>query len=176
MIVARTSRQRLVEWEDPAPLSTAMAEHGGLEMLEEIAAGRLARAPMSVLLDLRIESIAPGRAVVIAAPGEEHLNEMGLVHGGLAAALLDQAMAFALISTLAAADRAAGLDFQIRFLRPLRASAGTARAEGRIIQAGRRIVNAEADLTQAGGGELLARASGCFSVARARDGGARSSS
>ncbi len=165
--MASASRQRLVEWDDPAPLAGAFASSAGLAVMEAIAAGRLPRAPMASLLDLRLEHVERGRALLSVEPGEQHENEVGLIHGGLASALLDHAMGATLATTLAAGDRAAGLELSVRFVRPLRPHAGRVRAEGRIVHAGRRIVHAEAEMLGADD-ELLARAAGTFSVLRGR--------
>jgi uncharacterized protein (TIGR00369 family) len=43
------------------------------------------------------------------------------------------------------------LDLQVRFLRPVLATSGTLRAEGRVVHAGKRIATAEARLVGADG-------------------------
>jgi uncharacterized protein (TIGR00369 family) len=169
--VSGAARQRLVEWDDPAPLADAFAGGAGLAVLEAIEAGRLPRAPMASLLDIRLEHVASGRVALSVEPGEEHQNEVGLVHGGLASLLLDHAMGATVASTLAAGDRAAGIELNVRFIRPLRPGTGRVRAEGRIVHAGRRIIHAEAEIRDASD-ELLARAAGTFAVLR-REGDTR---
>ena len=83
--------------------------------MEAIEAGRLPRAPMAALLGLRLEHVERGHTVLSVEPGEQHENEVGLIHGGLASALLDHAMGATLATTLAAGDRAAGLELSVRF-------------------------------------------------------------
>lgn len=159
-------RRRLVEWEDPAALAAAFQRDGGLAMLQDIATSSLPPAPMAALLQLTLVQAEPGRTVWATEPGEEHQNEIGLIHGGLASALLDTALGTTIASTLAPGDKAAGLNLSVSFLRPLRAGMGRIRAEGRIVQLGRRVAHAEADLTLEATGVLLARASSTFSLVR----------
>jgi uncharacterized protein (TIGR00369 family) len=164
--VGSARRQRVLEWEDPAALAEAFRRDGGLGMLQAIAAGTLPAAPMAALLDLKLAHVEEGRTVLTAMPGEEHQNEVGLVHGGFASALLDNAMGTTLATTMRPGDRGAGLSLSVSFLRPLLPGMGRIRAEGRIVHMGSRIAHLEADLTAESTGEVLVRASGVFSMLR----------
>jgi len=166
MSVTPEPRRRLVEWEDPAALAAAFQRDGGLAMLQGIVTTSLPPAPMAALLELTLVEAEPGRTVWATEPSEEHQNEIGLIHGGLACTLLDTALGTTMVSTMAPGDKAAGLNLNVSFLRPLRPGMGRIRAEGRIVQLGRRVAHAEADLTLEATGELLARASSTFSLIR----------
>jgi uncharacterized protein (TIGR00369 family) len=166
MTATEPPRRRLVEWEDPAALRAAFQRAGGLAMIKGIANGTLPSAPMTALLELTLVEVEEGRTVWSAEPGEEHQNEIGLVHGGLASSLLDTALGTTMVSTLAPGDRAAGLNLVVHFLRPLTANTGRVRCEGRIVQMGSRVAHAEAELTSEETGELLARATSTFSLVR----------
>lgn len=64
----------------------------GIDFLRAIRDGRLPAAPIAELLGMRLVEVEPGRAAFECAPGEQHYNPIGVVHGGLAMTLLDSAM------------------------------------------------------------------------------------
>lgn len=112
----------------------------------------------------RIEALdfADGRGRLRVALGPEHLNNLGIAHGGLIATLLDVAMGATARSVIG--RPVLTLDMQVAFLAPGR---GTLTAEGRIVRAGRSIVFCEADVRDAGG-ELVARSTGTMKATRER--------
>jgi len=76
------------------------------------------------------------------------------VHGGLAATMLDSCMGLAIQTLL---DRGVGsttLEFKISFVRPITPQTGPIRAEGTVINHGRRVGTAEGRVTD-GNGRLL---------------------
>ena len=75
---------------------------------------------------------------------DEHKQNHGVVHGGGVAALIDSAMALAIMPMLAENERTTTVDLTIHYLRPLRE--GTARASARVIRAGRRVITVSAEL------------------------------
>jgi uncharacterized protein (TIGR00369 family) len=166
MSAGRAARTRTYEWQDPAPLVEAFRSRGGLAMLEGIAAGDLPLAPMTVLLGFRLEEVQPGRVVWSAEPTEEHYNEAGLIHGGLAAGLLETALGTTLVSTLPPRTLAAGLQLSVNFLRPLTPGLGRVLCEGRAVHVGSRVAVMEAELRAGTGTEVLARATSTFSLLR----------
>jgi uncharacterized protein (TIGR00369 family) len=159
-------RTRLLRWQDPTPLRDTFQQEGGLAMLSAILDGSLAPAPMTELLGFRLEEVESGRTVWSADPDEQHHNEVGLIHGGLAAALLDTTVGTTVVSALAAGTRCAGLNLHVDFLRPIVPGGGRIRCEGRIVRLGGRVVLADAELSDAAG-ESLARASTTVSIVRA---------
>ena len=76
---------------------------------------------------------------------------IGTVHGGWSAAILDTAMALATLSTLDAEQGFTTVDIRINYLRPLTVETGEVRAEGRVIQGGRKLAYCEAKLTDRSG-------------------------
>ncbi len=160
------ARTRVVRWQDPGPIGDAFRQRGGLAMLRAIADGSLPMAPMTELLGLRLEEVQEGRTVWSVEPGEEHHNEAGLIHGGLAAALLDTALGTTMLSALPPDTRCAGVNLSVDFLRPLTPGTGRIRCEGRIVRLGGRVGVADAQLRDERAGELLSRATGTFSILR----------
>jgi uncharacterized protein (TIGR00369 family) len=110
---------------------------------------------------------ADGRTRLRARARPEHVNNLGIAHGGLICTLLDVAMGTAARCTVGLPVMT--LDMQASFLSPGR---GELTAEGRVVRAGRSIVFCEAEVRSAEG-ELVAKASGLFKpVAPRGDGGA----
>jgi uncharacterized protein (TIGR00369 family) len=116
---------------------------GGLALFRRMLAGDLPQAPMTSLLNMRLLEVDKGRVVFGAVPTRAHYNGMGIVHGGLAATLLDSALGCA-INTLAPRGKVfATLELQINFTRPLTEDVGPIRCVGRVIHLGRRTATAE---------------------------------
>ena len=127
----------------------------GLEFVQGLAAGTLPLNTMAETLGYDIVEAERGRVIITAEPKETLLNPAGTVHGGLAATMLDSCMGLAIHSML---DRGLGsttLEFKISFVRPITPQTGVIRAEGVVINQGRRVGTAEGRVTDQQG-RLLA--------------------
>ncbi len=127
----------------------------GLEALQLIAAGELPPPPIAETLGFGPIEVEEGRATFTIEPAEFHYNPIGVVHGGLALALLDSAMGCALHSTLAAGVAYTTLEVKANFVRPLTSSTGLVRCTGTIVHAGRKVATAEGRIVD-GDGKLYA--------------------
>ena len=136
-------RTRTIRWEDPRATAARGREMSGLEFLEAIRTGRIPPPPIALLLGLSIVELADGRAVFAVVPAEYHYNPIGVVHGGLAAALLDTAMGCAVQSKLPRGRAYTTLDVQVRYLRPLTVESGRVLGIGVAVHAGGRTATAE---------------------------------
>ncbi len=87
--------------------------------------------------------------------GPRHLNPWGTVHGGLAATLLDSCMGLAIQSMLDEGIGSTTLEFKISLVRAITLDTGAIRAEGKVLNCGRRVGTAEGRVTDANG-RLLA--------------------
>ena len=133
----RTPKRR----KKPAPDLRRAAS--GLDYFRRMLAGDFPRAPMATLLKLRLLEVGEGRIVFGAVPARAYYNGMGVVHGGLAATLLDSALGCA-VNTMAPPGQVfVTLELKINFTRPLRQEVGPIRCEARVIHLGRRIATAE---------------------------------
>ncbi len=109
------------------------------------------------------EAEGRGGVVVTAEPGEDHLNPAGgTVHGGLAATLLDSCMGLAIHSTLEKGVGSTTLEFKISFVRPITPATGPIRAEGKVLNRGRRVGAAEGRITDSGGRLLVHGTTTCL--------------
>jgi uncharacterized protein (TIGR00369 family) len=123
----------------------------GLEHLEAIRDGRFPPPPIAELLGFELAEVGHGRATFAVVPGVQHYNTIGVVHGGLAATLLDSAMGCAVHSTLPRGRFYTTLEIKANYVRAVTAASGELRAEGRVLHAGRQSATAEARLVDRGG-------------------------
>ena len=148
---AAGERSRLATWQDPNEAAALGKTMSGLAYLTAIAEGRIAAPPIAGLIGMAFETFSEGHAAFSLEPAECHYNPLGSVHGGIAATLLDSAMSCAVHTTIPQGRFYTTIDISIRFVRPLTASSGRLRAEGRVIHPGRQVATAEGRLTDAAG-------------------------
>jgi uncharacterized protein (TIGR00369 family) len=139
------------------PPETA-ATMSGLELLQKMIAGELPGPPIMQTLDFMLTEVEPGRALFEGHPAFKHYNPLGTVHGGYAATLLDSCMGCAVHTTLPKGVTYTTLEFKVSLMRAITADTGVVRAEGKVLNGGRRTATAEGRLTDAKG-RLLAHAS-----------------
>lgn len=153
------------------PMET-MASMSGLEFLNAIASGELPAPPIADLLGFSLIEVENGRAVFESVPEFRHYNPLGTVHGGYAATLLDSCLGCAVQSTLPKGIGYTTLEFKVSLVRAITADTGPVRAEGRILNAGRRAATAEGRLTDARGRLLAHATTTClvFELPATRDG------
>jgi uncharacterized protein (TIGR00369 family) len=153
------TRTRTVSWQDPVAVAATGAAMDGLEYVRAIASGEVPPPPMAVLLRFEPVELEAGRAVFEGAPSEEHYNPIGVVHGGYAATLLDSVLGCAVHTTLPAGVAYTTLGLEVKFVRPITSDVTRVRAEGEVLYRGRRQATAQAKLTDAESGKLLAHGS-----------------
>jgi uncharacterized protein (TIGR00369 family) len=127
----------------------------GLEFVKGLAGRSLPLNTIAQTLGYDVVEAESGRVMVTMRPTEAHLNPWGTVHGGLAATLLDSCMGLAIQSTLEKGVGSTTLEFKISLVRAITLETGQIRAEGRVLNCGRRIGVAEGRLTD-GHDRLLA--------------------
>jgi uncharacterized protein (TIGR00369 family) len=127
----------------------------GLDYLQRVISGEHPPIPMGETLNFRIVEASVGRVVVVGKPDLRSFNLLGTVHGGWAASILDTAMGISVLSSLDEHTRHVTLDIRINYLRPITLDTGEVRAEGTLIQGGRRVAYCEGKLLD-GAGKLLA--------------------
>jgi uncharacterized protein (TIGR00369 family) len=151
-----TNRSRTIAWEDPVAAAEHRARLSGLEHLLAIRAGEVPPPPIATLLDFELVEAQEGRAVFAVTPQEFHYNPIGVVHGGLAATLIDSATGCAVQSTLPPGVLYTSLEVKANFARPITRDTGRILCEGTIVHRGRTIATAEARVVAEAGGALLA--------------------
>lgn len=152
------NRTHTVTWQDPLPLAQAARTLSGLEFLRAVRDGKLPPAPIQALIGMRLAEVDEGRAVWEFVPAEQHYNPIGTVHAGIAATLLDSAMACAVHSTLPLGKGYTTLEFKLNLVRAVTAQTGPLRASASVTHAGKSTATAEGRLED-GAGKLYAHAS-----------------
>ena len=108
------------------------------------------------MMRMRPIEVGEGRAVFEGEPGEEHYNPIGVVHGGYAATLLDSAPRLRRPHDPAGRRRLHLAGLEAKYVRPITRDTGRVLCEANVLYRGRRQATAEANLTAADSGKLLA--------------------
>ena len=156
-------RERVVDWQVPAPVARAAMGLSGMDAMLGIRDGRLPPPPFAKLIGFTMAVVEPGRIVMELEPREDLENTIGLIHGATAAALLDTAMGCAISTRLEAGQSSVTLDLKMTFLRPLSVRSGLISAEGKVIKLGRQASYAEG-FVRDGKGALAVHATATFSM------------
>ena len=146
-----TPRTRTITWEDPMITAEKGRTMSGLEALRAVQSGELPAPPIAVLMGMSLAEVEEGRVVFTVLPAEYHYNPIGVVHGGLAATVLDSALGCAVHSTLSAGTGYTTLEIKVNYVRAITQATGELRCEAKIIHQGGRIATAEARVTDAAG-------------------------
>jgi uncharacterized protein (TIGR00369 family) len=151
------ARTRTTEWDDPMAGARRGMEMSGIEYMRAILSGEIPPPPIAWTLGFGLAEVEEGRAAFTLTPAEFHYNPIGVVHGGVAATLLDSAMGCAVHSLLPAGVGYTTLELKVNLLRAITHDTGPVRAEATVLHAGSRTALAEARLVDAAG-KLLAHA------------------
>jgi uncharacterized protein (TIGR00369 family) len=156
MEAATTTRERTVNWDDPAVSARRGLELDGLAYMQEIVRGDVSQPPMARLLGFELVEVAEGRGVFACDPGEHHYNPMNTVHGGLALTMLDSVTGVAVHTTLVRGQLYSTLETKVNLVSGITAETGRIVAEGRVLHRGGSTATAEGTLRVADTGTLLA--------------------
>ena len=152
MQYAPTSPEELPRPEDMAAMT-------GLEVMRAILEGRLPGAPIAATLGFSLDTVEEGRVVFRGTPGFAHANPMGTTHGGWYGALLDSAMACAVMTRVPRGASYTTLEYKVNVTRPLLAGTEVV-CEGLTSHVGRRTGVATGEIRGAeDGGRLYATGS-----------------
>lgn len=127
----------------------------GLAFVQGLANGTLPLNTIAQTLGYDVVEAESGRVAITLTPTGAHLNPWGTVHGGLTATLLDSCMGLAVQSTLDQGVSSTTLEFKISLVHAITLETGQIRAEGKVLNCGRRVGTAEGRVTDAKG-RLLA--------------------
>jgi len=137
------------------------ADASGRDLLEAAlrgAPGAMPPPPFPRLLNMRFIGVTDGTASFEMAISTDHYNPNGVVHGGAITSLADSAMGFAVFSTLAPGENFTTAEIHVNFLKAATVETGTLRSTGRVVQRGRQIAVAQAEVID-NQGQVIATAS-----------------
>lgn len=130
---------------------------------------RVERSRFHAWLGMHLVGLRDGESELELEVGPDHVNLMGVLHGGVISSLADAATGIAMLSALDDGWSHLTTSIQVTFL-----SAGKLGdrvvARGRVVKRGRRFGYAEADVVGPGDA-LLARATATFLIQPERDAG-----
>lgn len=115
----------------------------GLEFVKGLASGELPLNTIAQTLGYDVVEAENGRVAITVHPTGAHLNPWGTAHGGLTATLLDSCMGLAIQSMLDKGIGSTTLEFKISLVRAITLEIGRIRAEGKVLNCGRRVGTAE---------------------------------
>lgn len=141
-----------------------LAVLSGIQQLQRMLDGYMP-VPIAQTLGYRATEVTSGRVVFEGTPTLAAYNPIGTVHGGWMATLLDSACACAVHSMLKPGQAYTTLEIKTVFHRALKAGIPV-RAEGRIVQMGRRAGFSEADLRGEDGTLYATATSTCLVMER----------
>jgi uncharacterized protein (TIGR00369 family) len=129
----------------------ARIDRSGRAWLEAAMAGEIPGPPALTALGMRLIEVGDGRAAFEIDPEHRHDNLMGMMHGGVVCTLIDAAAGCAVLAALPPGKVAPSQDIRVTFVRPATTGGGTLRAEGAVLNLGRRTALAEARLVDTDG-------------------------
>jgi uncharacterized protein (TIGR00369 family) len=156
-------RTRTHTWPDPAKLAASNGSMSGIDFLRLLASGEIGRTPMMATLDYDFTRVEPGEVEFECKLGEYLYNPLGVVHGGLAATMLDSAAACAVQTLLPAGTGYTSADLTVHYLRPITADLEVIRAVGTVLNKGRRTALAQAEVRDPANRLLAHATSSCMS-------------
>ncbi|MCO4846735.1 MAG: PaaI family thioesterase [Yoonia sp.] len=89
----------------------------GLEFMQAMLRGEIARPPISGLLNYQIHQVEENRVVFRGTPEFNHTNPLGGVHGGWYGTVLDSCMACAVMTTVPKGSVYTTLEYKVNLTR-----------------------------------------------------------
>ena len=129
--------------------------------LEKLKAGEKGANPFFDWAGVIVDSAEDSKSVLRLPVRHEFLQGAGAMQGGLITCLADEAIAHAVITTLAENETTVTIEIKTNFMYPV--SGGELTAKGSLIKRGRSVIVGEAVVTNEKG-KLVAKSTGTFMV------------
>lgn len=143
---------------DDLPTRAQTLSMSGLEFMQGVVAGTVARPPISAILNYTLDHVEDGKVIFRGTPEFDHTNPMGTVHGGWYGTLLDSCMACAVMTKVPKGSIYTTLEYKVNLTRNI--PLGTEiRATGWIVHAGRTTGVASGEIRGVIDGKLYATGS-----------------
>jgi acyl-CoA thioesterase len=127
----------------------------GVEQLRSMFGQSGPGVGISRLIGMQLEVLEEGQVAFSALTRAEMVNAIGVVHGGIAATLLDSALGCAVHSTLKPGEHYTTVDLHVHYTRAISVDLGKIVATGVVVHRGSRLATAEGRLVDPEG-KLLA--------------------
>jgi uncharacterized protein (TIGR00369 family) len=123
-----------------------LAGKSGLELMHAMLRGELPYPPIARTLNFQLLEVGEGRAMFQGAPGPDHFNPMGGIHGGWYATLLDSALGCAVHTLMPPGRGYTTAELGVNLVKAISPKVQRVRAEGKVLHCGRQLATAEARL------------------------------
>lgn len=107
------------------------------ELLQKIESG-IQKQSFARLLDLKLETAESGQVSISCRKREDLLQQNGLIHGGVIAAVAEAASGYAALTLLPKGYSVMAVEYKINFLRP--ASGDKIIATAKVVKNGRKLI------------------------------------
>lgn len=166
-IPAGALRERIIQWHDAGLAGPLTAGMSGLEIMRGIRDGTLPAPPMARTIGFRCVVAEPGEIAMRLDYDGSLENTLRMLHGGVAATMLDTAMGAAAHAMLPLGSAVVTLDLTLTYMRPIDARNTPVTATGRVLNVGRRTVYVSGEVVDRHGA-LTVHAVGNFSILNTR--------
>ena len=122
----------------------------GLQLLQAMHNGQLPHPAICQTMPMQAKEVEAGRVLCEVTANKSHANPLGMVHGGFASTVIDSATGCASHTMLDAGVGYGTIDLNVKMVRPIPFDVPLL-AEGRVINAGKRVIIAEADIKDSTG-------------------------
>jgi uncharacterized protein (TIGR00369 family) len=163
VLAMRGTRTRTTDFDDPSLTAAAAVGKPGIDFLRALIGGEAPAAPIQATLGFELIEATDGFAKLQLVPGEHLYGAFNAVHGGVASALLDSAMAGAVVTTLDALTLPTTATISVHFTRAMTTRMAKVVGEGWVVHRGSRLVTAEGRLND-DQGRLLAHGSATYAL------------
>ena len=152
------SKQFLATSPEELPDLKTVLGMSGLEFMQKILTGEIARPPISGILDYWLDTVEDGVVIFRGTPDFAHTNPVGTVHGGWYGTLLDSAMACAVMTKVPKGSGYTTLEYKVNITRPIPLGTQII-ARGEVQHAGRSTGVSNGTITGVEDGKLYATGS-----------------
>jgi uncharacterized protein (TIGR00369 family) len=128
----------------------------GLEHMQAIVEGRIPHPSMCKTVSMKAILAEKGKVIYEAVADDRHINPLGNVHGGFAAAVMDSVTGYAIHTMLDAGVGYGTIDLNVKMLRPVPKNTKLI-AEGRVLNISKSLGVSEGTLKNEAG-KLFAHA------------------
>ena len=149
--MAPSDRSRTYKWDDPKAGAVAGRKLSGLDYMRGVQSGAQPAPPIAATLNFSLLSVDEGDVVFACTPSEIHYNPIGMVHGGLAATLIDSATGCAVHTQLPVGVGYTTINLSVDYIKAITEDAGEIRCRGKVVKSGGRVAIADATVTDAKG-------------------------
>lgn len=136
----------------------------GLEQVEALAAGEYPESPMTQLMPFATLPPKKGALKFLATPDKTHLNGFGVVHGGWAMTMLDNAMGLAAHSMVGPGEFCPSMETSVAFLDKICADGQTLTISANVIGEDGRKFMVEGVIETPDGRKLATGTSTCIRI------------